>query len=146
MQKTAIIFVFVLTAFTTFAQTQKSDTTISSNSVVEQETPEFGIYDDLADMKKRFKDFVQTKKVEKEIAETPQDELLWEAAKGPQDFEKPKMINAYSVKKPVGYASSVKQERVDKEDIRKTIQASLILSKSTAEKTDDNWQLKLKKK
>ena len=68
MQKTAIIFVFVLAAFTTFAQTQKSDTIISSSSTVEKQVPQFGVYDDLDDMKKRFNAFVLIKKAEKDLS------------------------------------------------------------------------------
>ncbi len=146
MQKTLLIFVFILATATMFAQTQSADTAKTSNVKEEIAFPSYGVYDDLADMKQRFEAYKEIQKKEKAIAEKPQDEHLWEAAKGPQDFATPQMVNAYSVKKPKGYASNVRQEKVDKETIGNTIKSSLILSKSSTTKKDDNWQLKLKNK
>ncbi|MCB0653527.1 MAG: hypothetical protein KDC85_19780 [Saprospiraceae bacterium] len=144
MQKNIFILVFAFMGLTTFAQTQTVDSTVViKQETVQQPTPYYGVYEDLEDMKSRFKAYIQLQKEEKKVAEMPQDELLWEAAKGPDDFKGPKMINAYSVNKPAGYASDIEEGKLDKDELGKTIQTSLILSKSPADKSGDNWERKL---
>lgn len=145
MQKTVITFVFLLASVAIFAQNTTVDSTKTTKTEEEITLPCFGVYDDLDEMKQRFKAYKQNQKKEKELADIPQDEHLWEAAKGPQDFQKKRMISAYSVKKPKGYASDIKDEQVDKESIGNAIKSSLILSKGKSTTTDNSWQLKLKK-
>lgn len=144
MQKNIFILVFAFMGLTTFAQTQTVDSTVVfQRETVQQPTPYYGVYEDLEGMKTRFKAYLELQKQERKIAEMPQDELLWEAAKGPDDFKGPRMINAYSVNKPTGYASDIEEGKLDKDELGKTIQTSLILSKSPADKPGDNWERKL---
>ncbi|KAA3638329.1 MAG: hypothetical protein DWQ02_05315 [Bacteroidetes bacterium] len=126
-----------------FGQTE-SRAVDTKQAKVEKSTPHYGVYEDLDDMKARFSAFVKIQQEEKIIEETPNDETLWEAAKGPEDFAGPKMINPYAMQRPVGYSTKVEKEKIDKETLSNNIKASLILSKSPAQQDDQDWKLKLK--
>jgi hypothetical protein len=147
MQKILIILALVFLSTAVFGQTKTSKTTEDNKSVKAEKTvPHYGVYEDLDDMKSRFKAFEQIQKQEKAIAETPQDETIWESAKGPDDFDGPKRVNTYGMERPTGYASKVEREKVDKQDLSKSIRTSLILSKSpAAPKESADWEFKLKK-
>ncbi len=147
MQKTLLILGFILLSTAVFGQINTSKEKEDIKTVkVEKPAPHYGVYEDLDDMKSRFKAFEQMQQKEKIIAEMPQDETIWESAKGPDDFDGPKLVNPYAMQRPAGYASKVELEIMDKEDIGKSIRTSLILSKSPATpKKNADWEFKLKK-
>lgn len=145
MQKTLLIFAFMLVTAIAFGQTKSNAKVVDAKQEqVQKPAPHYGVYEDLDDMKSRFSAYVKIQQEEKIIEETPHDETLWEAAKGPDDFAGPKMINPYAMQRPVGYSSKVEKEKFDKETLSNNIKASLILSKSPAEQDDQDWKLKLK--
>jgi hypothetical protein len=146
MQKTLLIFAFVLLSATVFGQTNSNKTTEDlKQAKFEKPAPHYGVYEDLDDMKSRFKAFKQIQEMEKAIAETPHDETIWESAKGPDDFKGPKMVSPYAMERPTGYASRVERDKIDKDDLGKTIRTSLIISKNPAPKENTDWEYKLKK-
>lgn len=146
MQKTLLILSMVLFTVALFGQTSsKAVSAIDEKAKVEKPAPYYGVYEDLDDMKARFNAYVSLQKKEKAIAEMPNDETLWESAKGPQDFDGPKMVSTYGMQRPTGYAAKVEKEKVDKETLGNNIKASLILSKKPTHEPQEDWELKLKK-
>ena len=143
MKKSVFIFTFLFLSFTIFAQ---DSTDVSTQKETETTAkPEFGLYDDVADMKRRFAAYKAEQ--EKVVAEknTPQDEYLWEAPKGSKDFKKAQKINTYSLERPHDYAANpANNQTVSKTEISNTIKKSLDLGKRSTT-TDENWETKLKK-
>ena len=144
MKNFTTILLLSFISISTFAQTE-TDTTSTQKETVEVQKPEFGVYDDLVDMKRRFKAYKTQQKEETAESNTPQDEYLWEAPKGEKDF-KIKSLKVYTLQRPHDYAANPSNaQEVDKQKISNTIKNSLNLEKLSKKGTNENWENKLKK-
>ena len=143
MKKSIFIFAFLFLSFTTFAQDNTAVSTQKETTEIAK--PEFGLYDDVADMKRRFAVYTAEQKEVKAEKNAPQDDYLWEAAKGTKDFAKAQKINAYSLERQHDYATNpANNQTVNKQEMSNTIKNSLNLGKRSSD-TNDSWQNKLKK-
>ena len=145
MKKFVFILVLSLFAFTAFAQSQSKVSIQKENSTTDIVKPEFGLYDDLDDMKRRFNTYASAQKVVQAEKNAPKDDYLWEAPKSANDFAAKKALKPYMLNRPQDYAANPSNNQtINKTEISQSIQSSLNFGKPTKD-IDKSWENKLKK-
>lgn len=145
MKKSVFILAFTFFTFSIFAQSQSKPSIPTEKSTTEVVKPEFGLYDDLDDMKRRFNSYVTTQKVVQVEKSAPKDEYLWEAPKSANDFAAKKALKPYMLNRPQDYAANPSSNQtINKTEISRSIQSSLNFGKPTKD-IDKSWENKLKK-